>query len=146
MESEPGTYALVLRVQKGVRLSVGRRHELGIERGYYVYIGSAFGPGGVGARVRRHCRVAKPNHWHIDYLREHSIPLGAWISYEPIHLEHRWAEKLCDAVELTTIPGFGCSDCNCSSHLFFTSSAPAFALYSRYLGGRIEEWIYRRTA
>jgi len=38
--------------------------------GYYIYIGSAFGPGGVRARMLRHLRADKPKHWHIDYLRE----------------------------------------------------------------------------
>ena len=146
MDSKPGTYALILRSWRRQRLKVGRWREIGVEPGYYIYIGSAFGPGGVQARLNRHCRETKTNHWHIDYLREISSPVGAWMSYEPIRLEHRWARRLVDVEGVRTIPGFGCSDCKCHTHLFITTEAPRYALFSTLMGGKIEEWTYRRAA
>jgi Uri superfamily endonuclease len=92
MKSKPGTYALVLRSLKSTSTQIGRRGGLRIVPGYYIYVGSAFGPGGVQARITRHCRKTKSKHWHIDYLREHVNPVFAWYSNEPIHLEHRWAQ------------------------------------------------------
>ncbi len=44
---------------------LGRVH---IEKGYYIYVGSARGPGGVRARLRRHFSRDKKPWWHIDYL------------------------------------------------------------------------------
>jgi Uri superfamily endonuclease len=46
MESKPGTYILVLRSQIGARAKIGRLGYLAVEPGYYLYTGSAFGPGG----------------------------------------------------------------------------------------------------
>jgi Uri superfamily endonuclease len=105
-------------------VQIGRWREIDIQPGYYIYVGSAFGPGGVRARVSRHCRTDKPKHWHIDYLREFVILLGVWVSYEPERLEHQWAQALYGLEKMTPIQGFGCSDCRCYSHLFYTVAIP----------------------
>jgi hypothetical protein len=47
-----GTYALVLSLDSATTLRVGRRGAYRIEPGFYVYVGTAFGPGGVKARRR----------------------------------------------------------------------------------------------
>ena len=45
--------------------------------GCYVYAGSARGPGGIRARVRRHLRPDKTPHWHIDQVTAYAkLPLG----------------------------------------------------------------------
>ena len=51
----PGTYALVLRVSAPTTLAVGQLGDITFSPGYYVYIGSAHGPGGVKARVAAAC-------------------------------------------------------------------------------------------
>jgi Uri superfamily endonuclease len=66
-----GTYALILRSHSKATTQVGRWGRINLETGYYIYIGSAFGPGGVRARVSRHFRKEKRKHWHIDYLRKY---------------------------------------------------------------------------
>ena len=38
-------------------------------RGNYLYIGSAFGPGGIKARLRHHLFSTAAPRWHIDYLK-----------------------------------------------------------------------------
>jgi len=124
MKSEPGTYALILKSQSNEILQAGRWGQLNLRPGYYIYIGSAFGPGGVKARVSRHLRADNRKHWHIDYLRERVTPLEVWVSYDAKHFEHEWAKILLDWPETTPVQGFGCSDCRCSSHLFFTSKLP----------------------
>ncbi|NIP37734.1 MAG: GIY-YIG nuclease family protein, partial [Candidatus Dadabacteria bacterium] len=70
MNSESGTYTLIYRNRSKTRVQVGRLGKIYIQPGYYIYVGSAFGPGGVRARVSRHFRKTKRSHWHIDYLRE----------------------------------------------------------------------------
>lgn len=142
MKSEPGTYALILRSRSPVKAQIGRLLQIDLELGYYIYVGSAFGPGGVQARVLRHCRRRKLHHWHIDYLSEFLSPHGAWYSHDISRLEHQWAEVLFDMSGMSSIQGFGCSDCKCSSHLFHTSTAPDFALFSNIAGAKVESWSY----
>jgi len=120
MDARTGTYALLLEAITDRRIQIGRWRAVELQRGYYVYIGSAFGPGGVRARVLRHQRVEKKNHWHIDYLRQHCNAVGAWYTYDPDRLEHEWASSLNRTDGYTAIKGFGCSDCRCDSHLFYT--------------------------
>ncbi len=124
MKSDPGTYALILQCGSNVSVQIGHWRQIDILPGYYIYNGSAFGPGGVRARVLRHLRMDKPKHWHIDYLSEFVTPVAVWVSYETERLEHQWAQVFYDMPELTPFQGFGCSDCKCSSHLFHTLTKP----------------------
>ena len=122
------------------RVQIGRLGEFELKPGYYIYIGSAFGPGGLRARISRHCRTDKPKYWHIDYLREFVTPLTAWVSYGPERLEHRWAQVFYRLEETIPVQGFGCSDCKCHSHLFYASNRPEFAHFSGMLGDQVEAW------
>ncbi len=124
LTSDPGTYALILQSHSPQSIQVGRWGGLELQPGYYIYVGSAFGPGGVRARVSRHLRRDKRKHWHIDYLRDYMNPLEVWVSYEVDHLEHEWAGVLIEMSEMIPIQGFGCSDCKCYTHLFFTLGMP----------------------
>lgn len=54
MSSLPGTYALLLRLREQTPICVGAQGEIVFPQGYYVYVGSAFGPGGVRRRVAHH--------------------------------------------------------------------------------------------
>jgi Uri superfamily endonuclease len=130
LKSKPGTYALVLRSPRSVCAQIGRWSRLDIRPGYYIYVGSAFGPGGVLARVSRHCRGAKSKHWHIDYLREFTTPTSIWYSHADPSLEHRWAETLTKMKDTVPIIGFGCSDCKCKTHLFFSPKEPDPAAFA----------------
>lgn len=140
MEAKPGTYALVLRSQSSSEIQIGRWGSLKIKPGYYIYVGSAFGPGGVAARVSRHCRGSTSKHWHIDYLREFVTPLFAWYSISQNRLEHEWAQAISAQDVMITIKGFGCSDCKCESHLFFTTSKPGASEFTGVLGNDIKSW------
>ena len=143
MKAEPGTYALILRSRLTRETQVGRWGLLNIKPGYYIYVGSAFGPGGVQARVVRHCSETKSKHWHIDYLSELVDPVGAWYSYGPKQVEHQWAKTLCSMENMFAIKGFGCSDCRCYSHLFTTARKPEFLQFADIVGGDVKSWSYR---
>ena len=143
MESKSGTYALILRSQKSTSTQIGRWGRLHIKPGYYIYVGSAFGPGGVRARILRHCRKDKSKHWHIDYLRERVDPIFVWYSHEPRNLEHRWAELLSEMRETSSVKGFGCTDCRCYTHLFALDTRPTLARFTSAVGGQIESWNYQ---
>ncbi len=147
MKSEPGTYALILRSRsRRTGVQVGRLGQIKIEPGYYIYIGSAFGPGGVKARVLRHIRTNKQNRWHIDYLSKYLTPLGAWYSHDSNHLEHLWAQELSNMSGMTSIEGFGSTDCKCFSHLLYSSKVPDLNLFSKIAGCEVESWSFRPDA
>ncbi len=134
MKSEPGTYALVLRCPSDHRTAVGRLGTITFEKGYYVYVGSAFGPGGVLARVERHCRPDKRVRWHIDYVRTSMKVAEVWYTHYPDHQEHQWAGTLSTGGEAAaSIRGFGSSDCDCKSHLFHFRHRPDLSVFRREL-------------
>ncbi len=143
MKPEPGTYALLMHNESRVTVSVGRLGHIKIEPGYYIYVGSAFGPGGVRARISRHLRMEKNFHWHIDYLREILYPYGAWYTHDKERLEHRWAQVLSKTDGRYSVKGFGCSDCKCFSHLFHSSTEPDLTLFSSLAVCNVESWSCR---
>ena len=143
MKAKPGTYALVLRCRRRAQMQIGRWGVLDIQPGCYMYVGSAFGSGGLSARISRHFRKAKSKHWHIDYLREFVTPILAWYNCDPVHLEHRWARAIAGMAETTPIKGFGCSDCRCQSHLFHAIIEPDRLRFARAIGIRVETWDFQ---
>lgn len=144
IKPKPGTYALVLRSYAGTRTHIGRRGQLTIEPGYYIYVGSAFGPGGVSARVSRHCREVASKRWHIDYLREFVTPTVVWFSFSPVRLEHRWAQALAGMKGMTPIQGFGCTDCRCQTHLFHAAGEPDASRVTQVLVEPVETYRFKR--
>jgi Uri superfamily endonuclease len=135
----PGTYALILQNHCRVELKVGRLGKICFVPGHYIYVGSARGPGGIRARVSRHCRTSKPIRWHIDYLSTIMRPVCAWIHYDSKHLEHRWARIVSKMRDIAAIKGFGSSDCNCPTHMFYSAAMPDFDGFNRLAGGGIEQ-------
>ncbi len=123
-----GTYLLILRLDRDVvGLPVGKLGALDFPAGYYLYIGSAFGSGGLPARLAYHAKRWKTRrHWHIDYLREHGELEEAWIIACPVRLEHAWVSALSAAPDVQPVaPGFGASDSPYTSHLFFSPVRPS---------------------
>jgi Uri superfamily endonuclease len=134
MQSRPGTYALVMACYSDQRVSVGKLGRLRLRPGFYVYVGSAFGPGGLKARIAHHRKISKTPHWHMDYLRPALTLKEIWFTYDSSRREHQWADVLAGS-RGATIPfsGFGASDCRCKSHLVFFDSRPSGACFRRRL-------------
>ena len=132
MTSDPGTYALLLASSDSRSLSIGRLGSLGLRSGWYVYVGSAFGPGGVRARLAHHRKLAARPHWHIDYLRVHAALQSVWYTYDPRRREHEWASVLLQLPGAeVALSGFGASDCWCASHLFRFGRQPSLGGFQR---------------
>jgi Uri superfamily endonuclease len=132
--SDPGSYVLVLRCDIGGGLEVGALGELRLEPGFYLYVGSALGPGGLRARLRHHWRHSARPHWHIDYLRARVELHEIWWSSASQRLEHAWAGALSRGRQLRIpLPGFGSSDCGCAAHLFFSPAQPSRSAFRRRL-------------
>lgn len=114
-----GTYILILHLENDISIQVGKLGKLKFKKGYYAYVGSAFGPGGIKSRLKHHIHPLKKKlHWHIDYLRKEASIKEVWVSDCKNRLEHEWGSVLENIVSSEKIPGFGCSDCKCDSHIF----------------------------
>jgi Uri superfamily endonuclease len=140
MAARPGTYVLLLQAPEPARIRVGRLGELEIVPGWYAYIGSAFGPGGVAARCGHHRRVSAGPHWHIDYLRAVPELREIWFSFDSGRREHTWSDLVGKSRGATQpFPGFGASDCGCRSHLFRFPKRPSFRGFKGRLYGLLPD-------
>src|SRR5271166_7032478 len=125
-QARPGTYVLLLSSRSTGLIQIGRLGALQLQSGFYVYVGSALGPGGVRARLAHHLKLSRRPHWHIDYLRAHTRVEDIWYRFDTQRLEHVWAEHI-GLAEGASVPlvGFGSTDCGCESHLFFFERRPS---------------------
>jgi len=136
--SRCGTYLLLLESEKEAGLMVGKLGRMEAAPGYYLYAGSAFGPGGVAARLKHHRKTALRPHWHIDYLRTVARLVDAWCVYDR-RCEHEWAQLLMqDNNMVMPLNGFGSSDCGCATHLFYLPHKPVKAMLEKLLSSRLD--------
>ena len=134
-QARPGTYVLLLSSRSTDLIQIGRQGTLQLQSGFYVYVGSALGPGGVRARLAHHLKLSRRPHWHIDYLRAHTRVDYIWYRLDTRRLEHVWAERI-SLAEGASVPlvGLGSTDCRCASHLFFFRQRPSSARFRQVLG------------
>jgi len=112
-----GSYILLIRLPEEQVITVGSLKPIYFRRGNYAYIGSALG--GLKSRLGRHLETNKKTHWHIDYLLEKATVDDIIVCETGDRVECTIARAM--GSEFDSIAGFGCSDCKCSSHLFFTA-------------------------
>lgn len=142
LPAEKGTYVLIASVPQMKRIGVGRLGEFDVVPGFYAYVGSAFGTGGLCARIGHHLESTASPHWHIDYLLQVAEPLEVWYTTADRKLEHHWAELLEQAHQFRIpIPRFGSSDYHRSrsSHLFYAKRRPAFAWFRQQVVEHFED-------
>lgn len=120
LKSSAGSYCLELYSKQPVNIQIGKHVNFSGKKGYYYYIGSAFGPGGLRSRIAHHCRPSARPHWHIDYIKSVIPIVAVAYTYEAVKKEHQWADILFESKDLTVLPGIGASDCRCDSHFFFS--------------------------
>ena len=122
VSNERGSYLLLIRLPTA--LFVDRPAPLRLDAGWYIYAGSARGPGGVRARVKRHFDTNKSVRWHVDQLTNAADRVFAAAFFDLGE---------CDLVRGLTAqeglsfphPGFGSSDCkSCEAHLLRYDMAP----------------------
>lgn len=115
----PGTYLLLLALPWALNLTVGRLGRVDLPAGWYVYVGSALGPGGLAGRLQRHMAGPRRYHWHIDYLAALNPPWTARFAISGQRQECRWVQTLHAAGASWPVRGFGSSDCRagCAAHL-----------------------------
>lgn len=130
----PGTYALLLRAETEQCVDVGALGTLHLQPGVYVYVGSAFGPEGVRARVKRHVRDDGARHWHVDYVRAVTRLAAVWYTHDADRRECTWAGVLCQ-MEDSPVPleGVGASDCTCATHIVGFEDRPRISAFRRWV-------------
>lgn len=138
-----GDYLLVLRLPEDRDMEIGKLGVLHFPKGYYVYTGSA--KKNLDQRMARHRHLRKGMHWHIDWFRQQA----EWVGCLPIRtaddLEHDLACAV-SAISDWCIPGFGCTDCRCPSHLFGFHENPLHCrpfvqLEENFEINRLDQWI-----
>ena len=121
-----GAYVLCLELTESMFAEIGKLGTHYFEKGFYYYVGSAYNKNqkySLEKRIIRHLKPAemKKMHWHVDYflvikhVLVHSIILIPSQSKEECEI----AKIIKDSTE-KEIVRFGCSDCRCSSHLFYS--------------------------
>jgi Uri superfamily endonuclease len=121
---DKGIYCLVFK-NPSCTVRVGALGEIEFRRGWHIYVGSALGSGGL-ARLERHIALSRDRNkrpkWHVDWLSVNP----AFSLRTTVHAltEERLECRLAETIGSPDIPGFGCSDCNCPSHLFYRRSNP----------------------
>lgn len=111
-----GAYCLLVKIPDRIVVRVGALGDLPFTKGYYIYVGSAMNS--IEKRVKRHLRERKLVHWHIDYLLKEE---GVFV--EKVFIKKSDNREECQVARRIKghgkgVKGFGCSDCDCTSHLF----------------------------
>jgi Uri superfamily endonuclease len=131
-----GTYALLCLLDEEQVITIGRLGRGRFAPGYYLYIGSALGSGGLEARIARHLRPKKKLFWHIDYFLQWARLLEVWQAETTARTECDWA-KIALALPGSQVPmrRFGASDCQCTTHLIGWVEAPDVAAFAAAVPG-----------
>lgn len=118
-----GSYSLVIQVKRPFGIETSSTGKIEIEKGFYVYNGSAFGPGGF-KRIDRHLDLSKGDsdysvHWHIDHLTSRPETRITGVLKAPeVDIE----DDLSLETDLKSVPGFGASDSDVDTHLLYSDS------------------------
>jgi len=121
---DKGIYCLVFR-NPACTVRVGALGEIAFRKGWHIYVGSALGSGGL-ARLERHIALShnkdKRPTWHVDNLS--TSPAFSLRYTVHAQTEVRLECRLAGALGNENVPGFGSSDCDCASHLFYRRRNP----------------------
>ncbi len=122
---QPGSYLLLFTWDTPLEVRAGRLGPAVLAPGLWVYGGSAWGPGGLQARIGRHLSpTSRRAHWHVDHLTSLRRPHGVIWAVQPPddrrRLECIWIQHLlAHHGFMAPVPGFGSGDCRlgCPAHL-----------------------------
>lgn len=145
LPKQAGNYVIVGYSPLPFNLEMKRFGRMELPAGYYLYCGSAHGPGGLRSRVQRHLDAHTKKFWHFDHIKGHLNPIRVWWQSSPVNFECETAQFL------LTLPGaeclvrgFGASDCRkgCPSHLVYF---PELSLVERvWKEINLKDWLYRQ--
>lgn len=140
LPKEKGTYLLFFEMKQARTIRVGKLAETEFAPGFYAYVGSAFGPGGLHARLRHHLSISERCHWHLDYIRPAMQFISLWITEDQESREHQWASVL-ENLPGSEVPvkDLGATDCSCYGHFFRLEQLPTLCEFRKAL--RKQDWL-----
>lgn len=111
------TYVLPIFLNNKKSIEVGALGDIEFDSGWYGYVGSDHRNNY--SRPIRHLNLSESKdtqHWHVDYLLSDSNTevFGVYI------IEDGEECSVSENIELESISMFGCSDCTCESHLYYS--------------------------
>jgi len=126
-----GTYVLVTYLKKNSEIKIGKLGNIDFPKGYYCYVGSAFGKTvNLKNRIGRYKKLLEEKKgnlkWHIDYFLVN--PNTSFIKTFILNnkkIECEISQKLEDKAK-ETVRGFGSSDCNCKGHFHYFKTKQNF--------------------
>ena len=131
LKGKAGTYVLVFHFNETRTIQVGRLGCFSFDPGWVCYVGSAFGPGGLLARLNHHLGAQERPRWHVDYLKQKAQITEIRVSTSRRRLECVWARALFrQKTARMCAPGFGASDCPCPAHLIHFTDYSGFQDFS----------------
>jgi Uri superfamily endonuclease len=124
-----GVYTLIICSTEPCKVLAGRRHSVALERGLYLYTGSALGRGSTSleGRIGRHLSREKRDFWHIDRILSSesvhviSVILAKTTTRSECKVN---TELLKDSGISVLVRGIGASDCRCKSHFLAAKDRP----------------------
>lgn len=146
-----GTYIMILHSERPTVRRIGRLGTFWLPAGYYLYVGSACGGGGVAARTTRHGHSDACRMWNLDHLKAIARPVELWWTHhckdKEKKLECPWALALAQLPDYCCpAPGFGSNDCkSCPAHLYHSLKRPSCKEFAAVIGQQFPEHdrIYR---
>ena len=145
-----GTYIFFARLDSDRDIHINKAgHARQCPKGWYAYVGSAFGPGGLKSRLNRHFLKNGKAHWNIDFFRQAVKPHPkAWVSFQSRKLEPLWSSvfQVMPGVSMP-IANFGNADARSDSshtrkaptHLFHFKRRPRLDVFQSLLDARLSE-------
>jgi Uri superfamily endonuclease len=118
--AESGSYMLLARLREEASVRVGALGVCNFMPGFYIYCGSACGPGGLRARINHHLQPSQKPSWHFDFLKPELIIDAAWFISTEDPLECSFMDSLCRLPQAKLpVRFFGSRDCRsgCYAHL-----------------------------
>jgi Uri superfamily endonuclease len=116
---DAGVYQLRIRLHRAVVLRVGSLGRVRFAAGTYIYTGRA--ARGLRARVLRHVRGGRCQHWHIDYLLSSQAARVVRVALASTNPDDECRVNTATGRgAMAVAPRFGASDCRngCPAHLW----------------------------
>jgi len=135
-----GSYVLLIKLPNEQAIEIGSLNTIRFAAGNYAYVGSALS--GLESRLSHHLKGSNRPHWHIDYLLKRTSLSGIILCQTGERAECTVAEAI--SHQFHAIPGFGCSDCRCHSHLFFSTDEMKSTIMTTLKGlAEAQGWLIR---
>ncbi|WP_296782704.1 DUF123 domain-containing protein [uncultured Methanobrevibacter sp.] len=110
-----GCYCLIIDLDNSSEIKIGKLGKIQFQKGHYVYVGSAMNY--LESRIKRHLKSEKKLHWHIDYLLKKAEVSDVIYNESTKKVECELSKYISE--NANGIENFGCSDCDCNSHLYY---------------------------